>query len=130
MDKLLIAEKVSSSLSSIIKDNGGNSIINISMSNNMDKNLNISIQITNSIESFDSDELRKVIVDEMGRLLSVESFSFWKNILVEQKVISEETPKEEQSKEEETSKEDPSKEETSKEETPKEEQVNKNVNVD
>ena len=94
-----IVGKISSSVSSMIKDTNGNGIINISLSNNVNTSLNMSIQILRDMTAYDKNELRDTIRNEIETLLSSDNFTTWNELLSIPKVTteepSEETPVEE-----------------------------------
>ena len=76
-----IVGKISSSVSSMIKDTNGNGIINISLSNNVNTSLNMSIQILRDITAYDKNELRDTIRNEIETLLSSDNFTTWDELL-------------------------------------------------
>ena len=85
-----IVGKISSSVSSMIKDTNGNGIINISLSNNVNTSLNMSIQILRDITAYDKNELRDTIRNEIETLLSSDNFTTWDELLSIPKVTVEE----------------------------------------
>ena len=85
-----IVGKISSSVSSMIKDTNGNGIINISLSNNVNTSLNMSIQILRDITAYDKNELRDTIRNEIETLLSSDNFTTWNELLSIPKVTVEE----------------------------------------
>ena len=85
-----IVGKISSSVSSMIKDTNGNGIINISLSNNVNTSLNMSIQILRDITAYDKNELRDTIRNEIETLLSSDNFTTWDELLSIPKVTAEE----------------------------------------
>ena len=85
-----IVGKISSSVSSMIKDTNGNGIINISLSNNVNTSLNMSIQILRDITAYDKNELRDTIRNEIETLLSSDNFTTWNELLSIPKVTAEE----------------------------------------
>ena len=85
-----IVGKISSSVSSMIKDTNGNGIINISLSNNVNTSLNMSIQILRDITAYDKNELRDTIRNEIETLLSSDNFTTWDELLSVPKVTVEE----------------------------------------
>ena len=85
-----IVGKISSSVSSMIKDTNGNGIINISLSNNVNTSLNMSIQILRDITVYDKNELRDTIRNEIETLLSSDNFTTWDELLSIPKVTAEE----------------------------------------
>ena len=91
-----IVGKISSSVSSMIKDTNGNGIVNISLSNNLNTSLNMSIQIIRDVTAYDKNELRDTIRNEIETLLSSDNFTTWNELLSIPKVTveepSEETP--------------------------------------
>ena len=89
-----IVGKISSSVSSMIKDTNGNGIINISLSNNVNTSLNMSIQILRDITAYDKNELRDTIRNEIEALLSSDNFTTWNELLSIPKVTAEEPTKE------------------------------------
>ena len=89
-----IVGKISSSVSSIIKDTNGNGIINISLSNNVNTSLNMSIQILRDMTSYDKNELRDTIRNEIETLLSSDNFTTWNELLSIPKVTVEEPTEE------------------------------------
>ena len=89
-----IVGKISSSVSSMIKDTNGNGIINISLSNNVNTSLNMSIQILRDITAYDKNELRDTIRNEIETLLSSDNFTTWDELLSIPKVTVEESIKE------------------------------------
>ena len=89
-----IVGKISSSVSSIIKDTNGNGIINISLSNNVNTSLNMSIQILRDINAYDKNELRDTIRNEIETLLSSDNFTTWNELLSIPKVTVEEPTEE------------------------------------
>ena len=89
-----IVGKISSSVSSMIKDINGNGIINISLSNNVNTSLNMSIQILRDITAYDKNELRDTIRNEIETLLSSDNFTTWDELLSIPKVTVEEPTKE------------------------------------
>ena len=82
----------------MIKDINGNGIINISLSNNVNSSLNMSIQILRDITAYDKNELRDTIRNEIETLLSSDNFTTWDELLSIPKVTVEE-PTEEPAKE-------------------------------
>ena len=93
-----IVGKISSSVSSMIKDTNGNGIVNISLSNNVNTSLNMSIQILRDITAYDKNELRDTIRNEIETLLSSDNFTTWDELLSIPKATVEE-PTEEPSEE-------------------------------
>ena len=89
-----IVGKISSSVSSMIKDTNGNGIINISLSNNVNTSLNMSIQILRDITVYDKNELRDTIRNEIETLLSSDNFTTWDELLSIPKVTVEEPTEE------------------------------------
>ena len=89
-----IVGKISSSVSSMIKDTNGNGIINISLSNNVNTSLNMSIQILRDITAYDKNELRDTIRNEIETLLSSDNFTTWNELLSIPKVTVEEPTEE------------------------------------
>ena len=89
-----IVGKISSSVSSMIKDTNGNGIINISLSNNVNTSLNMSIQILRDITAYDKNELRDTIRNEIETLLSSDNFTTWDELLSIPKVTVEEPTEE------------------------------------
>ena len=89
-----IVGKISSSVSSIIKDTNGNGIVNISLSNNVNTSLNMSIQILRDITAYDKNELRDTIRNEIETLLSSDNFTTWDELLSIPKVTVEEPTEE------------------------------------
>ena len=89
-----IVGKISSSVSSMIKDTNGNGIINISLSNNVNTSLNMSIQILRDITAYDKNELRDTIRNEIETLLSSDNFTTWNELLSVPKVTVEEPTEE------------------------------------
>ena len=89
-----IVGKISSSVSSMIKDTNGNGIINISLSNNVNTSLNMSIQILRDITAYDKNELRDTIRNEIETLLSSDNFTTWDELLSVPKVTAEEPTEE------------------------------------
>ena len=89
-----IVGKISSSVSSMIKDTNGNGIINISLSNNVNTSLNMSIQILRDINAYDKNELRDTIRNEIETLLSSDNFTTWDELLSIPKVTVEEPTEE------------------------------------
>ena len=89
-----IVGKISSSVSSIIKDTNGNGIINISLSNNVNTSLNMSIQILRDMTAYDKNELRDTIRNEIETLLSGDNFTTWNELLSIPKVTVEESTEE------------------------------------
>ena len=89
-----IVGKISSSVSSMIKDTNGNGIINISLSNNVNTSLNMSIQILRDMTAYDKNELRDTIRNEIETLLSSDNFTTWDELLSVPKVTVEETTEE------------------------------------
>ena len=89
-----IVGKISSSVSSMIKDTNGNGIINISLSNNVNTSLNMSIQILRDMTAYDKNELRDTIRNEIETLLSSDNFTTWDELLSIPKVTVEEPAKE------------------------------------
>ena len=89
-----IVGKISSSVSSMIKDINGNGIINISLSNNVNTSLNMSIQILRDITAYDKNELRDTIRNEIEALLSSDNFTTWNELLSVPKVTVEEPTEE------------------------------------
>ena len=87
-----IVGKISSSVSSMIKDINGNGIVNISLSNNVNTSLNMSIQLIRDITTYDKDELRNTIRNEIETLLSSDNFTTWNELLSIPEVTIEETP--------------------------------------
>ena len=85
-----IVGKISSSVSSMIKDTNGNGIINISLSNNVNTSLNMSIQILRDMTAYDKNELRDTIRNEIETLLSSDNFTTWDELLSIPKVTVEE----------------------------------------
>ena len=87
-----IVGKISSSVSSIIKDINGNGIVNISLSNNVNTSLNMSIQILRDITTYDKDELRNTIRNEIESLLSSDNFTTWNELLsIPEEIVEEPT---------------------------------------
>ena len=89
-----IVGKISSSVSSMIKDTNGNGIINISLSNNVNTSLNMSIQILRDMTAYDKNELRDTIRNEIETLLSSDNFTTWNELLSIPKVTVEEPTEE------------------------------------
>ena len=89
-----IVGKISSSVSSMIKDTNGNGIINISLSNNVNTSLNMSIQILRDMTAYDKNELRDTIRNEIETLLSSDNFTTWDELLSIPKVTVEEPTEE------------------------------------
>ena len=89
-----IVGKISSSVSSMIKDINGNGIINISLSNNVNTSLNMSIQILRDMTAYDKNELRDTIRNEIETLLSSDNFTTWNELLSIPKVTVEEPTEE------------------------------------
>ena len=89
-----IVGKISSSVSSMIKDTNGNGIINISLSNNVNTSLNMSIQIIRDVTAYDKNELRDTIRNEIETLLSSDNFTTWNELLSIPKVTVEEPTEE------------------------------------
>ena len=89
-----IVGKISSSVSSMIKDTNGNGIINISLSNNVNTSLNMSIQILRDITAYDKNELRDTIRNEIETLLSSDNFTTWDELLSVPKVTVDEPTEE------------------------------------
>ena len=89
-----IERKISSSVSSMIKDTNGNGIINISLSNNVNTSLNMSIQILRDMTAYDKNELRNTIRNEIETLLSSDNFTTWDELLSIPKVTVEEPTEE------------------------------------
>ena len=89
-----IVGKISSSVSSMIKDTNGNGIINISLSNNVNTSLNMSIQILRDMTAYDKNELRDTIRNEIEALLSSDNFTTWNELLSIPKVTVEEPTEE------------------------------------
>ena len=85
-----IVGKISSSVSSMIKDTNGNGIINISLSNNVNTSLNMSIQILRDMTAYDKNELRDTIRNEIETLLSSDNFTTWNELLSIPKATVEE----------------------------------------
>ena len=85
-----IVGKISSSVSSMIKDPNGNGIVNISLSNNVNTSLNMSIQILRDMTAYDKNELRDTIRNEIETLLSSDNFTTWNELLSVPKVTTEE----------------------------------------
>ena len=85
-----IVGKISSSVSSMIKDTNGNGIVNISLSNNVNTSLNMSIQILRDMTAYDKNELRDTIRNEIEALLSSDNFTTWDELLSVPKVTVEE----------------------------------------
>lgn len=96
-----IVGKISSSVSSMIKDTNGNGIVNISLSNNVNTSLNMSIQLIRDITTYDKNELRNTIRNEIETLLLSDNFITWNELLSVPKVTIEETPVEEPTENEE-----------------------------
>ena len=89
-----IVGKISSSVSSMIKDTNGNGIVNISLSNNVNTSLNMSIQILRDMTAYDKNELRDTIRNEIETLLSSDNFTTWNELLSIPKVTVEEPTEE------------------------------------
>ena len=89
-----IVGKISSSVSSMIKDTNGNGIVNISLSNNVNTSLNMSIQILRDMTAYDKNELRDTIRNEIETLLSSDNFTTWDELLSIPKVTVEEPTEE------------------------------------
>ena len=89
-----IVGKISSSVSSMIKDTNGNGIVNISLSNNVNTSLNMSIQILRDMTTYDKNELRDTIRNEIETLLSSDNFTTWNELLSIPKVTVEEPTEE------------------------------------
>ena len=87
-----IVGKISSSVSSMVKDINGNGIVNISLSNNVNTSLNMSIQILRDITAYDKNELRDTIRNEIETLLSSDNFTTWNELLsIPEEIVEEPT---------------------------------------
>ena len=78
----------------MIKDTNGNGIVNISLSNNVNTSLNMSIQILRDMTTYDKNELRDTIRNEIETLLSSDNFTTWNELLSIPKVTVEEPTEE------------------------------------